>query len=224
MLVYSINGQVPKKPCGSVAHNPRHHPPLALVSWLRESLAHPAFCSSASAPTPSLEVAYEPNVFASAYVLLRACDKFFDLAGRYPGQVMGKDSSSVVGSQADTAQLESDVDDLRRMASSMVGDLLAREGGGSGGIGNASSVVSHATGSFLKPHGGAGMGSIPAVSEEVMQEMVRSGGREIHVVAAMMGSLASQEAIKLVVEQYIPVEGVVVYCGITNTSQCLPLR
>ena len=54
--------------------------------------------------------------------------------------------------------------------------------------------------------------------EEAIHEMIRSGNVELHNMAAILGGMASQEIIKLITHQYIPMNNTLVYDGIHSTS------
>jgi NEDD8-activating enzyme E1 regulatory subunit len=69
-----------------------------------------------------------------------------------------------------------------------------------------------------------------AVSEEVVerlqsvaQEIRRSGGGELHNIAALIGGMVAQEAIKVVTRQYVPVDNTCVFDGIISKSEVLKL-
>ena len=49
-------------------------------------------------------------------------------------------------------------------------------------------------------------------------EMCRFGAGELHCVAAVMGGLASQEAIKLITRQFVPVAGTLIYNAMASTT------
>ncbi|ORZ36950.1 hypothetical protein BCR44DRAFT_1431168 [Catenaria anguillulae PL171] len=57
--------------------------------------------------------------------------------------------------------------------------------------------------------------------DDWVQEFVRAGPAELHAVAAFMGGVVSQEAIKLITAQYLPMTGMYVYNGIKSTSTAL---
>ena len=57
-----------------------------------------------------------------------------------------------------------------------------------------------------------------SVSDDLVVEMVRCGGGELQVVGAMMGAMASQEAIKLLTRQFVPLPGVLVFNGMHCTT------
>lgn len=57
-----------------------------------------------------------------------------------------------------------------------------------------------------------------AVSEDLTGEMVRYGASELHLVAAIMGGIAAQEALKLLTAQFVPLKGTLVFNGMSGTS------
>ncbi|KAG0474124.1 hypothetical protein HPP92_015406 [Vanilla planifolia] len=59
------------------------------------------------------------------------------------------------------------------------------------------------------------------LTEDLINEMCRFGGAEIHSVAAFIGGVASQEAIKLITKQFVPLNGMLVFNGIDQKSQIL---
>ncbi|ERN17375.1 NEDD8-activating enzyme E1 regulatory subunit AXR1 isoform X2 [Amborella trichopoda] len=60
-----------------------------------------------------------------------------------------------------------------------------------------------------------------SLSEDLISEMCRYGGAELHTVAAYIGGIASQEAIKLITKQFIPLTGTFIFNGIDHKSQLL---
>ncbi|KAK1304751.1 NEDD8-activating enzyme E1 regulatory subunit [Acorus calamus] len=59
--------------------------------------------------------------------------------------------------------------------------------------------------------------------EDLVSEMCRFGGAELHAVAAFVGGIASQEVIKLITKQFVPVSGTFIFDGIEHKSQVLPI-
>uniref|UniRef100_M4DFX3 NEDD8-activating enzyme E1 regulatory subunit n=1 Tax=Brassica campestris TaxID=3711 RepID=M4DFX3_BRACM len=59
--------------------------------------------------------------------------------------------------------------------------------------------------------------------DDLINEMCRFGASELHVVAAFLGGIASQEAIKLVTKQFVPMLGTYIFNGIDHKSQLLAL-
>lgn len=48
--------------------------------------------------------------------------------------------------------------------------------------------------------------------------MCRCAAGELHVVAAVVGAVAAQEAIKLITRQYVPVAGTLIYNAMACTT------
>jgi amyloid beta precursor protein binding protein 1 len=49
-------------------------------------------------------------------------------------------------------------------------------------------------------------------------EMTRYGNAELHNVASVLGGVASQEAVKIITGQYVPLDNTYVYNGIAGTA------
>ena len=47
---------------------------------------------------------------------------------------------------------------------------------------------------------------------------VRAGGAELHNIAALTGGLVSQEVIKVITEQYIPVDNTCIFDGVKSKT------
>ena len=65
---------------------------------------------------------------------------------------------------------------------------------------------------------------VPGASsnESVIQaakEVARSRGGELHNISALTGGLASQEVIKIITKQYIPIDNTCVFDGIKSSTQ-----
>jgi len=54
---------------------------------------------------------------------------------------------------------------------------------------------------------------------KMLEEIVRSGGAELHTTSSVLGGIASQEAVKLVTKQYSPLCGVLIYDGLHGKTQ-----
>ena len=60
-----------------------------------------------------------------------------------------------------------------------------------------------------------------SVSEELVVDFCRCAAGEIHCTAAVMGGMAAQESIKVVMQQFVPVVGTLVYDGSrSSTATC----
>ncbi|KAF9669526.1 hypothetical protein SADUNF_Sadunf14G0116700 [Salix dunnii] len=57
------------------------------------------------------------------------------------------------------------------------------------------------------------------VTEDLINEMCRFGASELHAVAAFIGGIASQEVIKLITKQFVPMVGTFIFNGIDQRSQ-----
>ena len=137
---------------------------------------------------------------ASFYVLFKAVDRFYGAHGRYPGshhpqghhpQGQGAKSSD----DCIEAVREEDVPMLKSFATSVLLDM---------GVVPGSAV------------GGGGGGGI--ISDDLYMEMCRFGAGEMHVVASIVGGMASQEAIKIITRQFTPAHGTLIYNGIECTT------
>ena len=53
---------------------------------------------------------------------------------------------------------------------------------------------------------------------ELARELVRAGGGELHNIGALTGGMVSQEVIKVVTEQYVPVDNTCVFDGVRSRS------
>ncbi len=51
-----------------------------------------------------------------------------------------------------------------------------------------------------------------------VQELVRAGGAELHNIAALSGGIASQEVIKVITEQYVPVDNTCIFDGVRSKT------
>ncbi|KDP35362.1 hypothetical protein JCGZ_10346 [Jatropha curcas] len=61
------------------------------------------------------------------------------------------------------------------------------------------------------------------LTEDLINEMCRFGASELHTVAAFIGGVASQEVIKLITRQFVPISGTFIFNGIDHKSQLLVL-
>jgi amyloid beta precursor protein binding protein 1 len=57
------------------------------------------------------------------------------------------------------------------------------------------------------------------VEDKYLKELLRFGRTKLHNVSAFLGGIASQEACKLVMSQYIPINHTFIYDGIHGTGQ-----
>ncbi len=61
------------------------------------------------------------------------------------------------------------------------------------------------------------------VADDLVGEMCRFGAAELHCVAAVMGGIASQEAIKLITKQFVPLAATLVYNAMASTTSLLKI-
>eukprot|EP00794_Sanderia_malayensis_P017029 gene17029-18743_t len=59
------------------------------------------------------------------------------------------------------------------------------------------------------------------VKDELVKEMCRCGASELHTIAAFIGGIAAQEAIKVITKQFVPMTNTFIYNAITETSLTL---
>lgn len=78
-------------------------------------------------------------------------------------------------------------------------------------------LLKAAAGAVLAEAGAAGA----PLWDDLVAEVVRGGGGELHVVGAVVGAVAAQEAIKLLTAQFVPAGGALVYDAIHCTTAVL---
>ena len=59
--------------------------------------------------------------------------------------------------------------------------------------------------------------------DDLVAEVCRFGAGELHCVAAIMGGIAAQEAIKLLTRQFVPLSGLLLYNAMASTSSVFRL-
>ncbi len=57
------------------------------------------------------------------------------------------------------------------------------------------------------------------VEDKLIRELLRYSDSQLHTVSAFLGGVASQEAIKLLIRQYTPLNHTLVYNGIQGKCQ-----
>lgn len=67
-----------------------------------------------------------------------------------------------------------------------------------------------------------GASSNPRVLQ-VAEEVARARGGELHNISAITGGMVSQEVIKIITKQYIPIDNTCIFDGITSRTQVLRL-
>jgi amyloid beta precursor protein binding protein 1 len=66
--------------------------------------------------------------------------------------------------------------------------------------------------------------TIPAASSnerivQIAEEVARAKGGELHNISALTGGMVSQEVIKVITKQYIPIDNTCVFDGIKSSTQ-----
>jgi amyloid beta precursor protein binding protein 1 len=56
---------------------------------------------------------------------------------------------------------------------------------------------------------------------ESVQELVRAGGAELHNISALSGGMVSQEVIKVITEQYVPVDNTCIFDGVRSKTMVI---
>ena len=62
---------------------------------------------------------------------------------------------------------------------------------------------------------------VKSATSNCASEIARASGVELHNISAVMGGIAAQEAIKVITEQYVPVDNVCIYDGISSKVSAL---
>ena len=61
------------------------------------------------------------------------------------------------------------------------------------------------------------------IRENILEELCRYGASEIHSISAFIGGCCAQEAIKLITRQYVPIDNVLLYNGIRQSTSVFKL-
>ncbi|XP_068148334.1 nedd8-activating enzyme E1 regulatory subunit [Drosophila tropicalis] len=67
------------------------------------------------------------------------------------------------------------------------------------------------------------LGMHATISNDVLHEICRFGGAELHAVSAFIGGCAAQEVIKIITKQYKPIDNTFIYNAVTTESVTLKL-
>lgn len=122
------------------------------------------------------------------WIAVRACDAFYDRHQHYPGK-----HDQELALEADANEV---YNCMIQIATSL--GLLSEESSSS---------------DFIKEYL-----LDPTKGKDLAREVVRYDEGEIHTVAAVVGGVASQEAVKLITGQYVPLDDTYVYNGIASTA------
>lgn len=68
--------------------------------------------------------------------------------------------------------------------------------------------------------------TIPSASSnerlvQITEEVARATGGELHNISALTGGMVAQEVIKIITKQYIPIDNLCIFDGITSRAQVL---
>lgn len=58
---------------------------------------------------------------------------------------------------------------------------------------------------------------------DILKEFARTGGTELHNIASLMGGIGSQEALKFITGQYLPIDNMVIFDGIVSHTETIKL-
>jgi amyloid beta precursor protein binding protein 1 len=61
------------------------------------------------------------------------------------------------------------------------------------------------------------------LNDKYVRELIRFSDSKLHTVGAFLGGVASQEAIKILIKQYTPLNNIFVYDGIHGKAQVFEL-
>lgn len=75
-------------------------------------------------------------------------------------------------------------------------------------------LLKEIVGNFLTEHGI----EADAVKDDVIHEMCRYGASELHNIGAFLGGVVSQEAIKIITHQWVPLNGTFIFNGVQSTT------
>lgn len=64
---------------------------------------------------------------------------------------------------------------------------------------------------------------MPLITRQHAEEITRYGGCEMHVVAALIGGIGAQEAVKVLTQQYVPLDNTYVYNGVAGCGSTYAL-
>lgn len=62
-----------------------------------------------------------------------------------------------------------------------------------------------------------------SIRENILEELCRYGASELHSISAFVGGCCAQEAIKLITHQYTPIDNVLIYNAIRQSTSVFKL-
>jgi amyloid beta precursor protein binding protein 1 len=184
-------------------------------------------------------------------VLLRAADRFHAQHGRYPGAFDSSVEDDCAALRGIAVQLLQELGVGGASVQVRGGGWAAGRPGGGGGRcsaapggagGRGGNCCSCRNRGRCRParcccqRPPAPLASLPACApsathlashthttpqDDYVAEVVRFGAGELHVMGAIVGGMAAQEAIKLITQQFVPFSGALVYNAVGSTTSVL---
>ena len=147
---------------------------------------------------PVLKLAQQKPI--SWYLMLRAIDRFYDHHNYYPGtstisSLSNTSNVSTNSNNNDKITVEADSNEVWNNVLTIMNEL---------------NISSQPLSSLI-------------INTKHAQEITRYGNSELHTIAAFMGGVASQEAVKLLTSQYLPFNNTFIYNGIAGTAGVMEL-
>jgi amyloid beta precursor protein binding protein 1 len=133
-----------------------------------------------------------PDSLVPLYIAFLAFDEFV--------ATHDKDALDSAPKMPGETDAEMDTEEVIVIALKIVDDLISEAG----------TIVDESEYSTLKTRTG-----------EFVQELVRAGGAELHNISSLTGGLVSQEIIKVITEQYIPVDNTCVFDGVKSKTEVI---
>jgi amyloid beta precursor protein binding protein 1 len=134
------------------------------------------------------------------YLGFRACQDFFVQHGRYPGTFNDDEDDEEESLANDAALLQQCLVDVVAAYRLTDNELIQ------------STLLAH---DVVVPESEDDTGRGGGYSKYAV-ELTRYGNAELHTIASVVGGVASQEAVKIVTGQYVPIRGTYIYNGIAS--------
>ena len=136
------------------------------------------------------------------YLALRGVDAFQANKARWPGDGKQQDDAALVA-----ADQESVFGEIRNIASFYgVPEDLIEPVNGSASSDGAQMETESASGEF----------SGPLITRNHAIEITKYGGGELHTISALIGGIASQEAVKVLTNLYVPTNSTYIFNGVAS--------
>lgn len=138
------------------------------------------------------------------YLALRAADGFYAKYGRWPGDFEAGDEAE------ESSLLAEDQKEMEELLKRKYEEFEVAH------LFDQSPMVS-----VEEEEDHAGVVSFK--TDAYAQEMVRYGGCELHTISAVIGGIASQEAVKVITHQYVPLNNTYIFNGIASCGSTYEL-